>query len=546
MPFDDLVLTLQHLVDRGIRWMRLGRAPAPGSRRLLIVQIDGLSRSVLDEALAGGRMPALRRLLERRGYRLAPMSVGLPSSTPAFQMAMIYGIAPDIPGFHYHDKQRRRDVYFPRAGDAAFVEGTQARGRLGIVQDGSTYGSIFTGGAAQHLFSFASTKRPSGAGLVRLLAAFVLLTWVCVKCVGLSAVEIARALARLVADPVTEVGRGWRWLVLKLALSVWVREFFTLAVSRDVYRGVPAIYVNYLDYDVFAHSFGPRHRRALRALRRIDRSIASLARAVRRVPEYHYDLYVLSDHGQVATVPFTSLTGGRTIERLLFDEFFDPAGAWPVGVATPIGRRVLAALRTLRRHRSHGLFQRFLGYLERDFVSRLSDVREAHERGGVRVVAAGPNAFVYFVDEAEPLTLERIDQRYPGLAQDLSRTSGIGLVFARSDDGPVCTWRGKRYRLTELGDGPFAGRPDLDVVVDGIRDLMAMRSAGDLVLYGNQAPEGDVSFVPELGAHAGPGLEELHTFIVFPESVTLPSPLVHPRQLYTLFVAYQPASRNVA
>jgi hypothetical protein len=42
MPLDDVVLALQHLVDRLIRRLRLGRAPAAGRRRLLIVQIDGL------------------------------------------------------------------------------------------------------------------------------------------------------------------------------------------------------------------------------------------------------------------------------------------------------------------------------------------------------------------------------------------------------------------------------------------------------------------------------------------------------------------------
>ena len=31
-----------------------------------------------------------------------------------------------------------------------------------------------------------------------------------------------------------------------------------MAVSRDLYAGTPAVYVNYLDYDVAAHAFGPR------------------------------------------------------------------------------------------------------------------------------------------------------------------------------------------------------------------------------------------------------------------------------------------------
>ena len=114
MPFDDLVLGLQGALDRLIRRLRLGAPPVPGRRRLLIVQIDGLSRAVLEDAIARGRVPFLARLLSRRGYQMSPMSVGLPTSTPAFQLAAMYGVRPDIPGFHYHDKRRKSDVYFPR------------------------------------------------------------------------------------------------------------------------------------------------------------------------------------------------------------------------------------------------------------------------------------------------------------------------------------------------------------------------------------------------------------------------------------------------
>jgi len=175
VTLDDLVLLFQHWLDRLVRRLRLGRAPSPGRRRLLIVQIDGLSREVLERALKEGRMPFLRRLIERGGHRLHPMSVGLPTSTPAFQMAAMYGVSPDIPGFHYHDKRRRSDVYFPRAGDAAWVESTQAAGRRGIVTGGATYGCVFTGGAANNTFSFTMLKRPSGASLLRTLSAAIVL-----------------------------------------------------------------------------------------------------------------------------------------------------------------------------------------------------------------------------------------------------------------------------------------------------------------------------------------------------------------------------------
>src|SRR2546422_1384495 len=325
MPLDDLVLGLQRALDRLVRRLRLGPPPVPGRRRLLIVQIDGLSRAVLEEALAQGQAPFLARLLRQRGFRMAPMSVGLPPSTPAFQMAAMYGVRPDIPGFHYHDKRRKADVYFPRGGDAANVEQPQAAGRRGIVSGGGAYGCVFTGGAASNLLTFAMIKRPSGAGLLRTVARAVVIGWVLLKGTIASSIELGRTALRILADPVS-VSRvdGWKWLAIKLGISVWLRELFTLVVSGDLYAGGPAIYVNYVDYDVAAHAAGPRHPRALRALRRVDSAIHGLWRVLRRVPEHGYDLYVLSDHGQATCAPYRRVTGGPPPQHALLPGFLHP------------------------------------------------------------------------------------------------------------------------------------------------------------------------------------------------------------------------------
>src|SRR2546428_2109237 len=226
MPLDDLVLALQRFVDRLVRRARRGRAPTPGRRRLLVVQIDGLSRGVLEQALAEGRMPFLRRVIERAGWRVHPMFVGLPSSTPSFQLAAMYGVRPDIPGFHYHDKRQREDVYFPRAGDAARVERAQAAGRRGILEGGASYGCVFTGGAVDNLFTFAIMKRPTGSGLLAALSALIVLAWVALKSTVITAVELTRALLRLVADPVGEWRPGWEGPGHKGRLSVWGRGLF--------------------------------------------------------------------------------------------------------------------------------------------------------------------------------------------------------------------------------------------------------------------------------------------------------------------------------
>jgi hypothetical protein len=281
-------------------------------------------------------------------------------------------------------------------------------------------------------------------------------------------------------------------LLLDIGVSIWVRELFTLLVSADLYRGVPAIYVNFIDYDVFAHAYGPADRLAFRALRRVDRSILQLARIVRRLPELGYDLYVLSDHGQVATRPFGALAGGASLEQVVRAALEVPAPA-------------------------------------------------------LRVIAAGPNAFVYFTDRAEPVRAAEIETRYPRAMARLSRHPGVGLVLARGAQGPECWYRGHHVPLSARPDptirDPFARRSDREEVVTGLRDLMAMPSAGDLVLYGIGAPGGAVSFIDERGAHAGPSEEELHAFILHSPTVRLPDgALTHPRQLYPHFLAYREAA----
>jgi type I phosphodiesterase/nucleotide pyrophosphatase len=535
---DDFFLLIQRGLDRGIRRLRLGHPPSADRCRLLIVQIDGLSLSVLEQALAAGRMPFLRRLLARGRYRLVPMTVGMPTSTPAFQLALMYGVRPDIPAFHYYDKRRRADVYFPRAGDAALVEASQAAGRSGILEDGSAYGCVFTGGAAQSLFNFARMRRPVAEGLLRTVSAVVVLAWVIVKATAVTGFTLGRSLIGILADPLRRRAGGWRWLAIKLGISVWLRQLFTLAVSRDLYAGVPAVYVNYLDYDIYAHAWGPRHRAALRALGRIDRSLRQIWRIIRRVPEYRYDLFILSDHGQAACEPFTRLSAGRPFERFLLEEGFDPARGASARLRSPGLRKGIAGL---RRGRASGLFQRFVNYLEADFPWLLGGVKGVSQQGAVRVIAAGPNALVYWVDVAEPLGMEKIEDRAPGLAEALSRLPGVGFILARSAGGPVCWWRGTCVTLSAQHPGPFAGRADLELVLAGIADLMAMPSAGDLVLYGLGAPEGNVSYVAELGAHAGPSVDELHTFIVHPQRVSLPSPITHPLDLYPCFRRYRDA-----
>ena len=207
--------------------------------------------------------------------------------------------------------------------------------------------------------------------------------------------------------------------MIKVGISVWMRGFFTMAVCRDLYAGVPAVYVNYVDYDEAAHTFGPRSRPALVTLSRVDRAIRHLWRVLRRVPEHRYDLYILSDHGQTTCKPYRDLNGGQRFERWIFDQFLTPPPGRLGNARRPRASGLLAGIRSRSRRRS-GLFQHFLNYVDEDYLRRKDP--EAYERDGVRVISAGPNAFLYLLDANEPCDADLIEQRFPGFAQKLSQS----------------------------------------------------------------------------------------------------------------------------
>ncbi len=83
-----------------VRWLRLsqcdGAANEPG---LVMIQVDGLAFNQLTRALRKRRMPFLRKLIRKRGYQLHTMYSGLPSSTPAVQAEIFYGIRCAVPAW---------------------------------------------------------------------------------------------------------------------------------------------------------------------------------------------------------------------------------------------------------------------------------------------------------------------------------------------------------------------------------------------------------------------------------------------------------------
>jgi hypothetical protein len=530
-------------------------------RRLLLLQIDGLSSERLAQALACGRMPRLARRLRAGQFRWRALTALSAPSTPVFQAGLLYGHHGEVPGFGWYDRRLGRDVRMDLGEDVEAVQRELDRRSPGLLDGGVSYGTIFTGRARDTFFNVVRWARPEATPDERRPLgprnAWDVLA---------SAAMLGAVSGRLFGPLLAELGAGlrdlwrffrrqrttrfeWRFLYMRLFTSVVLREIGTSGLILDVLRGVPVLYADYFGYDECAHRRGPDSGLALCNLGGVDEDLERVLRAVERVPEYGYDVYVFSDHGQSASIPFERVEGEPLAVRVL-----------RLCARADGGDEALlaAAIRALVRLRSGRLWARAqrrvvrallepqLAWLERQAEAeiRLVTGRPLHR---LRVVTGGTIAHVYVGRRGAALRLDEIEALWPRLVDGLARSRGVGLVLARGPRGPIVIRGGHRRHLDERAEleslPPFRAL-GYELLREHLRAALASDRAGDLVLFGAFAPSGDVAFDFELGSHGGIHPEELSHFLLHPSDVELPfGDTVRADELYRFFHAAYGARR---
>ena len=482
-------------------------AAEPG---LVLIQIDGLSRLQLEAALDAGKMPFLRRLLQREHYQLRPMFSGVPSTTPAVQGELFYGVLRAVPSFSFMDRPQRRIVRMFESEPVAELERRLADQGPALLEGGSAYADVYTGGARESRFCMSSlgwgdlfrTARPWA---LPVLALGNLYGWA--RVAALLAIELGLSIVDFIRGVVKgeNLGKELKFIPTRVAICILLRELVTVGAKIDVARGLPVVHLNLLGYDEQAHRRGPSSAFAHWALKGIDDAIKRLWRAARRSSRRDYDIWIYSDHGQEATVPFAVATG-RPIEVAVGDVFKELFPSPPTAQAPPHGVQVERA--------------RMLGErLMMKFLPGAAAMGVWAGKDEVVVTAMGPLGHVYL---PRPLTLEERQTFAARLVQD----ARVPLALAAAGPGRVHAWTQQgQFRLPE--DAPSVLGADHPYLEETARDLVATchhANAGDIVISGWRRGDRPLSFPYENGAHAGPGPEETDAFVVCPRDTPLPSP----------------------
>lgn len=519
-------------------------------RGFVVLQIDALSHQDLTAALEAGFMPRLRRLIKSGRFRLEGWRCGMPSDTAAIQCGMWYGDKSRVPGFYWYDKRQRKPIICSWPMDMAQVEAACAAGREGLLRHGSVYTGMAAGGASRAVLTTSALGRArfppklTGIDIVLLL---LLHPWRFGRAFTLTLREIftevveqgqARARGQYVApEGIFPITRAFT--------HVLFRELSTLGVRLDIFRGVPAIYANFIGYDEIAHHLGPSSRYAYRALRALDRQIYDVYEAVEASLLRSYDLFIMSDHGMTASVPFHHLYG-ETLGQFMSKH--NQRGLETVELETRAHKDLSYIQQVEELSDEVGPRTSSVTRVALDRLARLAMLigtgplqagLSENADSPILAVYSSALANVYFTREPESLDISDIERIAPGLLQSVVQHEGIGLVVGREN--------GKTVVLSKEGtiylESPAAGQlealaryDDPDLIASQLRDLVAVPNSGDLLVFGAYRNGSVVNFEDHAGAHGGLGGVQAFPFMVSPAGIGMSvTDVTDATQLYAMF-----------
>ncbi len=552
---------------------------------MILFEIDGLGEAILREAVRDGHVPTIARWLSEGTHKILGWECDLSSQTGASQAGLLLGSNWDMPAFRWYEKESGRTMVSNHPADAAEIELRRSTGEGLLANGGTSRGNMFSGDAPRCTATMSVIRDRSRSKSGDFFAYFSD-PYGFLRTIVLSLADIAyerRAARRQRRSGAEHVERGGMYPLVRAAIAVVMRDLNVALLMADIVEGVPVSYATFVGYDEVAHHSGIREPDALAVLKRHDRQLERLERAVSQAPR-PYHLVVLSDHGQTQGAPFRQRYD-ETLEELVqgalaqgdvhapaaVDEAWGDVGAVLADARQDpgLGGRALARAtrgRTVEGTVALGPNRKALeerGAMEPDRAEAgdgrqpapngAPDAGEPTEPGAdtpppvatgepgppnpeseqeAVVMVSGPLGLIYLPHSPERLTIEQIAEAHPELVSTLTAHPGIGFVMVRSREhgGTLVVGAGGHRRLADdvvVGEDPLA---DFDpTVADHLRRHDSFPHCPDLLVNSMYDPAADevAPFEDFMGSHGGLGGPQMHPFAVVPAEWSEPaSPIV--------------------
>jgi uncharacterized membrane protein YvlD (DUF360 family) len=562
-PLLDLDGDARHLrvVRRRVRHARThNETDVPG---VILFEVDGLGEGVLRAAVRDGYVPTIAGWLSEGTHRVLGWECDLSSQTGASQAGLLLGSNWDMPAFRWYEKESGRTLVSNHPADAAELERRHSTGKGLLAAGGTSRGNMFSGDAPRCTATMSVIRDRTRSKASDFFAYFSD-PYGFVRTIVLSLADIVeerRAARRQRRSGAAHVARGGLYPFIRAAITVVTRELNTAMLMADIVEGVPVSYATFVGYDEVAHHSGIREPDALAVLRRHDRQLERLQRAVALSPR-PYHLVVLSDHGQTQGAPFRqrygetleelvrgALAHGRVSAPAAVDEAWGDVGAMLADASQEpsVGGRVLARAtraRTIDGTVALGPNRAALAEREPAGVppepgkpptptakpprSGGGSAKDGPERQHEAIVlVSGCLGLIYLPSSVERITLEEIVAMHPRLLDSLTNHPGIAFAMVRSQEhGPMVIGAGGRRLLAEDsvdGEDPLA--PFDATAAEHLRRHDRFPHCPDILVNGMyDAVAGEVApFEEFMGSHGGLGGPQTHPFAVVPSEWSEPA-----------------------
>jgi uncharacterized membrane protein YvlD (DUF360 family) len=472
----------------------------------VFIEIDGLSEAVLKLAIDKGKMPFVAELIEKGSHKIKEWETDLSSQTGSSQAGILHGCNKDIPAFRWVDKSINKIVSSNGIGDAPIVQSRISDGKGLLSVNGGAVANLFTGDSKDTILVYSVVKNIKQL-YSESWGAFYTRPYNFARVIVLTFVDLILELRsryrqwRRNIEPRLH-HRGLKYFIARAGANIILREISTYILIGDIIAGdKDAVYTTYFGYDEIAHHCGITDDESLYSLQKLDHRISRIF-AAQKYGKRHYEICILSDHGQTNGATFKQRYGlslDQLVKRLL-----------------PEKENVYHDLDSNQDH--FGQMITAPGEaVNRKLNPRFKEKKKVAE---AIVLASGNLGLIYFTKWSQRLTLEDINLVYPEMIPGLINHEGIGFIMLDSGkDGPVVINSKGSYHLSSdklEGENPlnkFGEHAAFHLLrTSGFKYLPDI-----LVMSQYDSQRNEVAAFEELiGSHGGLGGFQSKPFIVYP------------------------------
>ncbi len=550
---DEDEVFLAHVVRTARR--RQGVVEATDEPGLVVIQLDGVPQPLLRFAVMNGTVPTISRWIREGTHTLNGWTARVPSTTPISQAGILHGYTEDMPAFRWYEKESGKLLVANHPPDAAVIEARISDGHGLLADGGVSVSNLFSGDAPVSMLTMSSfgKDRRGGIGSSGDYGAFFAtpygFTRSLFRTIGEMVKEWFQGRRQVSRDMQPRIHRHGSYIALRGITNVIQRDLITALMAEQLLAGTKVLYADYLDYDEVAHHAGVAREESLRSMEGVDKVIGMLQRVSEQAPRpYHF--VVLSDHGQSQGATFLQRYGASledTVRELMGgadgvaaatgnDEDWGPLNIFLSDLSRQSGFSASMTRAVVGGRQEGGAVS--LG-------PRAQASQDAGERPELVVAGSGNLGLVWFAREPGRLTIEDMEQRWPGMVSALARHPGVSVVVAMSAaDGLVALGRdGVRVLGTGMVEGvdPFAvfGDKAERAAADFAR-AASFSNAPDLYLNSVFDPDTlEVAAFEELvGCHGGVGGWQTEPILVHPAGWEVDGELVGAEAVHRQLVTW--------